>query len=96
MPIIEVNFNVGCKAALTTRKHVVHIDFACHRPALYIAGNRDMVVAFRGMNQLIANHAHFVPQLRKTIMHSGFGHWTQQERALEVSDAMIDFLRQLR
>lgn len=64
-------------------------------PALYIAGNRDLVVAFRGMDQLIANLKHFVPQLCQTILLSGCGHWTQQERASEVNDAMIEFLRQL-
>ena len=64
-------------------------------PALYIAGDRDLVVAFRGMDQVIANLADNVPQLRGTIMLPGCGHWTQQERASEVNAAMIDFLRQL-
>jgi len=36
-------------------------------PALYVAGDRDLVVAFRGMDQLIANLSHFVPQLRRTV-----------------------------
>jgi pimeloyl-ACP methyl ester carboxylesterase len=64
-------------------------------PALYVAGDRDLVVGFHGMNQIIANLAHFVPQLRGTIMLAGCGHWTQQERAREINDAMIDFLRRL-
>jgi pimeloyl-ACP methyl ester carboxylesterase len=64
-------------------------------PALYVAGDRDLVVAFRGMDQLIANLAHFVPQLRSKIILPGCGHWTQQERASEVNNAMIEFLRQL-
>ena len=64
-------------------------------PALYIAGDRDLVVAFRGMDQLIPNLKNFVPQLRNTIMLPGCGHWTQQERALEVNAAMIEFIRQL-
>ena len=64
-------------------------------PALYVAGDRDLVVAFRGMDQLIANLKLFVPQLRQTIMLPGCGHWTQQERAAEVNTAMIEFLRQL-
>jgi pimeloyl-ACP methyl ester carboxylesterase len=64
-------------------------------PALYMAGDRDPVVAFRGMDQLIANLKNFVPQLRKTIMLPGCGHWTQQERAPEVSAAMIEFIGQL-
>ena len=64
-------------------------------PALYIAGDRDLVVAFRGMDRVIANLANHLPQLRGTIMLSGCGHWTQQERASEVNNALIDFLRQL-
>ena len=64
-------------------------------PALYIAGDRDLVVAFPGMDKLIANLTMFVPNLRETIMLPGCGHWTQQERAPEVNAAMIDFLRSL-
>ncbi|HTV89471.1 MAG TPA: alpha/beta hydrolase [Stellaceae bacterium] len=64
-------------------------------PALYIAGERDPVVRFPGMDRLIPNLAQFVPQLRATIMLPGCGHWTQQERPAEVSAAMIDFLRGL-
>ena len=64
-------------------------------PALYIAGDRDLVMAFRGMDQLIANLRHFVPQLQRTIMLPGCGHWTQQERPAEVNAAMIEFLRSL-
>jgi pimeloyl-ACP methyl ester carboxylesterase len=64
-------------------------------PALYIAGDRDLVMSFRGMDQLIADLPVFVPRLRRTIMLPGCGHWTQQERPAEVNTAMIDFLRQL-
>ena len=61
-------------------------------PALYVAGDRDLVVAFRGMDQLIPNLSRFVPNLRKTIMLAGCGHWTQQERPKEVNAAILDFL----
>jgi pimeloyl-ACP methyl ester carboxylesterase len=61
-------------------------------PALYVAGDRDLVMAFRGMDQLIPNLAQFVPQLRQTIILPDCGHWTQQERATEVNAAMIEFL----
>jgi pimeloyl-ACP methyl ester carboxylesterase len=64
-------------------------------PALYMAGDRDLVVSFPGMDKLIPNLSMFAPQLRKTIMLRGCGHWTQQERAPEVNAAMIDFLRTL-
>jgi pimeloyl-ACP methyl ester carboxylesterase len=64
-------------------------------PALYIAGDRDVVVKFPRMDQLIANLKLFVPNLTKTIMLPGCGHWTQQERADEVNAALIAFLREV-
>jgi pimeloyl-ACP methyl ester carboxylesterase len=64
-------------------------------PALYVAGDRDLVVAFRGMDQFIPNLSKFVPGLRKTVILPGCGHWTQQERSKEVNAAMVEFLRSL-
>jgi len=64
-------------------------------PALYIAGDRDLVLAFRGMDQVIANLPKFVPQLRGTVLLPGCGHWTQQERADEVTEAIVNFVRRL-
>jgi pimeloyl-ACP methyl ester carboxylesterase len=62
-------------------------------PALYIAGDRDPVMQFPGMDRHIADLAKFVPQLRGTIMLPGCGHLTQRERPAEVNAAIIDFLR---
>lgn len=62
-------------------------------PALYMAGDRDFVAAV--YSQDIAKQSARVPKLRSPIMLPGCGHWTQQERAPEVSVAMIDFLRSL-
>jgi pimeloyl-ACP methyl ester carboxylesterase len=64
-------------------------------PALYMVGDRDLILAFQGMDRVVANLANNVPQLRGKVILSGCGHWTQQERAPEVNAAMIDFLRQL-
>jgi pimeloyl-ACP methyl ester carboxylesterase len=54
-------------------------------PALYIAGDHDMVVAFPGAAEHIAN--------MKQGRASGCGHWTQQERPEEVNATIIEFLR---
>jgi pimeloyl-ACP methyl ester carboxylesterase len=62
-------------------------------PALYMAGDRDFVVS--AFSEDIAKQSALVPRLRPPIMLPGCGHWTQQERAPEVSAAMIDFLRQV-
>src|SRR3954471_5273032 len=64
-------------------------------PALFVAGERDLVLSFPGMKELVANLTAFVPQLRQTILLPGCGHWTQQERPEAVNAAMIDFLRGL-
>jgi pimeloyl-ACP methyl ester carboxylesterase len=62
-------------------------------PALYMAGDRDFVAGV--FSEDIAKQSAFVPKLRPPVMLPGCGHWTQQERAPEVSAAMIDFLRSL-
>jgi pimeloyl-ACP methyl ester carboxylesterase len=64
-------------------------------PALYVAGDRDLVVRFPGMDQLIPNLSKFVPRLSRTEMLPGCGHWTQQERPAEVNAGMLEFLRSL-
>jgi pimeloyl-ACP methyl ester carboxylesterase len=60
-------------------------------PALFIVGSKDPVVAFIPVDGL----ADSVPKLTESIILPGCGHWTQQERPAEVSDAMIAFLRGL-
>jgi pimeloyl-ACP methyl ester carboxylesterase len=65
-------------------------------PALYVAGERDLVLRFPGAKEMVANMAALVPQLRETIILAGCGHWTQRERPEAVSAAMIGFLRGLR
>jgi pimeloyl-ACP methyl ester carboxylesterase len=64
-------------------------------PALYIAGDRDPLIEFPGMDRHIVDLAKFVPELRGTIMLPGCEHITQEERAAEVNAAMIDFIRGL-
>jgi pimeloyl-ACP methyl ester carboxylesterase len=60
-------------------------------PALYIAGDHDLVVNL--VPQGIANLSSTVPQIRRTVMLPGCGHWTQQERPEEVNKALVEFLR---
>ena len=62
-------------------------------PALFIAGDRDGVIAMNpaAVEQLST----VVPNLRRTVMLDGCGHWTQQERPAEVNAAMLEFLSSL-
>ena len=64
-------------------------------PALYVAGDRDVVLRFPGARDVIDQMGSFVPALRQKIILHGCGHWTQQERPGEVNEAMISFLRGL-
>ena len=64
-------------------------------PALYIAGERDLVLTFKGMDELLPALKRLVPQLKETISLPGCGHWTQQERPAEVNSAMVAFLTDL-
>lgn len=64
-------------------------------PALYVAGDHDMVLAAPGTAEYLKNLKQFVPDLRKIQMLPGCGHWTQQERPAEVNAALIDFARSL-
>jgi pimeloyl-ACP methyl ester carboxylesterase len=64
-------------------------------PALYVAGDLDLVVAFPRMKEVIADLKRYIPLLRDSIMLPGCGHWTQQERAADVNQHMIAFLRAL-
>jgi len=60
-------------------------------PALFIAGDRDPVLSFVRADGQEA----VLPKLTRSLILSGCGHWTQQERPAEVSDAIIEFLHTL-
>jgi pimeloyl-ACP methyl ester carboxylesterase len=64
-------------------------------PALYMAGDLDLVVSFPRMKEVIADLPRFIPQLRSSVMLPGCGHWTQQERPNEVNKAIVEFLQGL-
>jgi len=64
-------------------------------PALYVAGDRDLVVTFSGGPGMLPRLRDCAPLLREPVLLGGCGHWTQQERPDEVSKAMIGFIREL-
>jgi pimeloyl-ACP methyl ester carboxylesterase len=59
-------------------------------PALFITGSRDPVQRFMPAEIMEG----WVSDLR-VVKLDGAGHWVQQERADEVNDALVGFLRQL-
>ncbi|MFI6956850.1 alpha/beta fold hydrolase [Nocardia sp. NPDC050408] len=64
-------------------------DAKIHQPALFIAGSEDAVIRFTPTAKMAA----ILSDLRASIVLDGAGHWIQQERAAEVSAALIDFAR---
>lgn len=58
------------------------------RPAMFLTGSRDVVATFMPADRL----AEAVTDLRANIVLDGAGHWVQQERAADVSAALLTFL----
>ncbi len=63
------------------------------QPALFIAGERDPVIAWS--QRQLERMPQAVPRLRETVLLPGCGHWVQQERPAEVNAALLAFLGQL-
>ena len=61
------------------------------QPALFVVGERDPVLGFMRTDAMKTH----VPNLRKTVVVPGCGHWTQQERPAEVNQELIEFLQSL-
>ncbi|GHJ43270.1 epoxide hydrolase [Catellatospora sp. TT07R-123] len=61
-------------------------------PALYLAGDRDMVVGLRGVEATLNTVEQAAPRLWRALILPGCGHWTQQERPNEVNRELVDFL----
>ncbi|MGP3971094.1 alpha/beta fold hydrolase [Streptomyces sp. 6N223] len=59
------------------------------QPVLFVAGERDSAYRFGSLEPMYAA----VPGLREVAVLPGCGHWTQQERAEEVGERVVGFLR---
>jgi pimeloyl-ACP methyl ester carboxylesterase len=64
-------------------------------PALYVAGELDLVVNLPGTREYLPAMVEQVPNLRPIQLLPGCGHWTQQERPAEVNAALLEFLASL-
>jgi pimeloyl-ACP methyl ester carboxylesterase len=63
-----------------------------NQPALMITAELDPVLR----PELCAGMEAFVPNLRKTVLIKGCGHWTQQEKPAETNAAILEFLADLK
>lgn len=61
-------------------------------PTLFIAGERDVVIAGATQEQLTASMSRVVEDLRGVILIPEIGHWVQQEAAEQTNAAMLEFM----
>lgn len=64
-----------------------------HQPALFVAGERDGVIAMAG--PALQNMPNFVKDLRVNELIPEIGHWTQQEAPEAVNKYLLDWLADL-
>lgn len=64
------------------------------QPSLYISGTKDMVNNMYP-NGPVAAMAPFLKGKNKSQLLDGCGHWTQQERATEVNDILLEWITSL-
>lgn len=70
-------------------------DRKIHQPALFIGGERDLVLKmFPGVDLMGLMGVH-VPNLRGAHLLPGCGHWTQQERPADCTRLLLDWLKGL-
>jgi len=62
---------------------------------LFLAGERDNVIAGVGAERLTASIGSVATDLRGVTLFSGAGHWVQQERPAETNAAVVQFLKSL-
>jgi pimeloyl-ACP methyl ester carboxylesterase len=62
------------------------------QPALFIGGERDLVLSMMGRRDFVAAMKAQIPDLRGADVLPGCGHWTQQERPAEVNERLLAWL----
>jgi pimeloyl-ACP methyl ester carboxylesterase len=70
-------------------------EFAGRRieqPALFIGGERDLVLSMMGRRDFVTAMKAEIPDLRGADVLPGCGHWTQQERPAEVNERLLAWL----
>jgi pimeloyl-ACP methyl ester carboxylesterase len=65
------------------------------QPSMFIAGSADDVLKFPASQGQIDAYSRTLPGLRGCHILEGAGHWIQRERAPQVSQLLIDFLKGL-
>jgi pimeloyl-ACP methyl ester carboxylesterase len=64
-------------------------------PGRYVTGDRDVVYAFPGMDELVPALPRLYPTVGEALILPACGHWTGEERPAQVNAALVDFLTAL-
>ena len=67
-------------------------DHTIYQPSLFIGGDRDMVLKMYPDMDVVTPMKPHMADLRGVHILEGCGHWTQQERASEVTEILLDWL----
>ena len=67
-------------------------DRKIEAPALFIGGERDLVLKMIPGADMLATMKPLIPNLHDAVVLPGCGHWTQQERPEEVTKLLLDWL----
>ena len=70
-------------------------DAVIQIPTLFLAGERDMVIAGASAANLRSSIGRVVTDLRDVVLVPGIGHWVQQEAPEETNQALLNFLDNL-
>lgn len=61
------------------------------QPVIFLAGEKDVVIAGANAERLTGQMTRVCDDFRGVTLYPGAGHWVQQERAAEISRALVDF-----
>lgn len=67
-------------------------DRKIEQPALFIGGERDLVLKMIPGADLVGTMKPLIPNLKDAVVLPGCGHWTQQEQPEEVTKLLLDWL----
>ena len=70
-------------------RELADLEDVVHQPAIFLGGEFDGAVVFGSLEPM----KQAVPSLGRVRLYPRCGHWVQQERAEEVTDELITFLR---
>ena len=70
-------------------------DFVIKVPSMFLAGEKDMVIARASKDALQTRMEPYFTDLRNVVLFPNIGHWVQQEAPGETNNVLLDFLKTL-